>query len=228
MTRALLLIFLLFPSLAAADEAQSELTKAIVSFGRGDNEAARQHLDQAEKQTADPTLLARIHRQRGIIDEVEGSRLQAVVSFLKALYFDPAVELDAREHRGDVQRLFGCAKDLYRKGISERAVEARYADQLSGPNWRCPTTAPPPPAAPPPAPPAPPAAAPPPPAVAPPPPPSEVEEVEEEGGLLSSPVFWIVAGAVVVVAAGTTTGVLLATSDQAYGGTSDVNVELER
>lgn len=217
MSRALLILLLLFPSAAVAGEAESELTKAIVSFGRGDNVTARQHLDRAEKQTADPKLLARIHRQRGIIEEVEANRLEAVVSFLEALYFDPAVELDAREHRGEVQRLFACAKDLHQKGISERAVESRYADELSGSDWTCPTMAPPPPKAPPPG--------PPPPAIAPPPPPPEVEE---EGGLLSSPVFWIVTGAVVVVAAGTTTGVLLATSDRAYGGSTEVNLELER
>jgi hypothetical protein len=194
---------------------QAELTKGIVAFGRGDLSAARKHLDEAESQTTEPTLLARIHRQRGIIDQVEGKRLASVVSFLRALYFDPKIELSEREHRGEVQKLFTCAKALNEAGVSEKAVEIRYADRFQRADWSCPTGEKPPP---------PPPVAPPPPPIAAPPPPA----VEEES-VASSPWLWIgIAAGVVAIAGATTAGVLLAGGEDPYAGSTGVNIRLER
>ena len=207
------MITVLFLALISLDP-QAELTKGIVAFGRGDLNAAKAHLEEAESQTTDPVLLARIHRQRGIIDQVEGKRLAAVVSFLRALYFDPKVELSDREHKGEVQELFACARRLSDAGLSEKAVELRHAKDFEQADWRCPIddrAAPPP--APPPSPP-----------LVPPP-----AEAEESGSVASSPWLWIgIAAGVVVIAGATTAGVLLAGGEDPYGGTTGVNIRLER
>jgi hypothetical protein len=211
------MISILLLSLLAAADPQAELTKGIVAFGRGDLGAARKHLDEAEAQTTDPGLLARIHRQRGIIDQVEGKRLASIVSFLRALYFDPKLELSEREHKGEVQQLFACARELNRAGVSERAVEVRFAKQFDAADWRCPVGEKPPPVEPPP---------PPPPPIAPPPPPPAASE--ESGSVWTSPWLWVAIGAVVVAGGATTAGILLAGGDDAYGGTTGVNIRLER
>ena len=209
--------------LALISDPQAELTKGIVAFGRGDLKAAKDHLDEAEAQTTDPPLLARIHRQRAIIDQVEGDRLAAVLSFMRALYFDPEVDLDEREHKGEIQELFKCARELNRAGLSEKAVEVRHAADFSKADWRCPAgQKPPPPKVEPPPPPK--VEPPPPPPVAPPPPPIEKEE---GGSIWSSPWLWVAVGAVVVAGGATTAGILL-TREDPYGGTTDVNIRLER
>jgi hypothetical protein len=205
----MILLFLL----AAQVDPQSALTRGIVAFGRGDLAGARRHLDEAEALTTEPTLLAGIHRQRGIIDQVEGKRLASIVSFLRALYFDPAVDLSEREHKGEVRELFLCARKLSDAGVTERAAEVRYAGDFERSDWRCPTGAEPPPA---------PETAPPPPStVLPPPPPAD-----EAASIWESPWLWIGVGAVVVIG-GVTTAVLLAGGDDPYGGTSGVNIRLE-
>src|SRR5687767_293520 len=172
--------------LALISDPQAELTKGIVAFGSGDLKAAKDHLEEAESQTTDPPLLARIHRQRGIIDQVEGERLGSVVSFMRALYFDPEVDLDEREHKGEVQKLFSCARELNRAGISEKAVEVRHAADFAKADWSCPAGQKPP---------SPPAIAPPFPPIA--PPPLPIDREEESGSIWTSPWLWVAVGAVV-------------------------------
>ena len=204
--------------ISAPADPQTELTKGIVAFGRGDLNAAKVHLDEAEAQTTDRDLLARIHRQRGIIDQVEGNRIASVVSFLRALYFDGEITLDEREHKGDVQRLFACARELNRAGLSEKAVEVQHGKDFDEPDWSCPAGAkkppPPPPVIEPP---------PPPPPMTPPPPPAQEESIA------SSPWLWIgIATGAVLIAGATTAGVLLAGAEDPYGGTTGVTIHLER
>jgi hypothetical protein len=189
-----------------AQDAQAELTQGIVAFGRGDLTAARKHLDGAEAQTTDPALLSRIHRQRGIIDQVEGHRLASVLSFMRALYFDPKVELSEREHKGEVQQLFSCARELEQAGLSEKAVEVRHARDFAAAEWKCPTAEKP--------------------QIAP-PPPLHPPAHEESSSIWSSPWLWVAVGAVVVAGGATTAGILL-TREDPYGGTSGINLRLER
>lgn len=209
---------------ALAGQAESDLTMAIVAFGKGDLAAARSHLEAAQQATTDPALLAKINRQRGIIDSAEGKRFAAVMSFMRALYFDSRTELDPREHRGEVQRLFDCAYVMFDKGLSEKAVEIRYEGAFASESWTCPATsssAPPPPP--------PPAVAPPPPGrTAPPPPPTTIRRRKRTGSVWTSPVLWVIVGSVVVVAAaGTATGVL-ATQEMGYSGNTGTNIILDR
>jgi hypothetical protein len=209
------MISIVLLTLLAAGDAQSELTQGIVKFARGDVPSARKHLDDAEALTTDPAMLARIHRQRGIIDQAEGKRLASVLSFLKALYFDPKVELSEQEHKGEVQRLFGCARELNGAGVTERSVELRYAKDFELDDWRCPVGDKTPQIEPPPAPPPPLA------------PPAQTEVVEQES-LWENPWLWVAVGAVVVAAGATTAGILLAGGDDTYGGTTGVTIRLER
>jgi hypothetical protein len=221
----LVLPILLFATNARADSAETELTMSIVAFGQGDLAKAREHLDAAQQQTTDPVLLGKVNRQRGIIDSVEGKNLAAVVSFMRALYFDPKTELDPREHQGEVQRQFDCAYQLKERGLSEKAVEVRYAEVFSKSNWECPA-----------------AEAPPPPPTSQPPPPPRVETdpeppYEEEppprpekdmGPLWKSPVLWIsVVSGVVVLGAATATGLIVA-RDEPFTGSTNTNVVLRR
>lgn len=218
----------------AAQDATAKLTDAIIAFGQGDLAVAKGFLDEAQRLTSEPDLLGKIHRQRGIIFEAEGARVDGLREFMHAVYYQPQLELSEREHGAQVTRLFECAKSLIARGIKEAAVQARYPGQFDATSWTCPTDEPAPPAtAAPAAPTAPPAAgtqlprltetAPPPVLQTPAP-----EEADEGGGVLSSPWFWIVTG-VVVAAGATTAGVLLLGKDEpnSYAGTSGIRLEFD-
>jgi hypothetical protein len=201
--------------------ARAKLTEGIVAFGRGDLASARLRLDEAEREARDPALLSRIHRQRGIIAHADGRRLDTIIAFMRGLYFDADLSLDAREHHGEVQRLFACARSMGRSGLSEREVHARHGEAFDPPDWSCPTHAPlagsagqPPPA------PSPPAN----PFVGRAPPPVEPEP-ETESSIWSSPWLWVVVGA--AVAGGATAGVLVAGGgDVGYDGSTGVVLRL--
>jgi len=83
---ALVVAFTTIAVTAYAEEGRGKLTEAIVAFGRGNLAAAKKALDEAEAQGPPPKVLGQVHGQRGIIAQVEGRRLDAVVAFMKALY----------------------------------------------------------------------------------------------------------------------------------------------
>ncbi len=198
-TVALLLVLLASP--ATASDGRGKLTEAIVAFGRGDLAAAKQALDAAEKAGPEPKVLAQVHRQRGIIAQVEARRLDAVVSFMKALYYAPEIQLPGREHAGEVTRLFECAGELRQRGDKEAAVAVQHTETFATANWVCPTKAPPEP------------------------PPNlttaPVVPPEDESSFWKSPVVWGVAAAIVGAAAGAGIAIGFAASGGTYGGTRD-------
>ncbi len=207
-----------------AAELPAELTLSIVHFGRGEIDEAKRLLDVAANGATEPEVLAIIARQRGIVFQVEGDRVLALREFLRALYFSPELELSAREHAGEVSRLFECARRLHERGVKGAAVAANYGEDLQRADWRCPgeeqkiATAPSPPPPPPP---------PPPPletVTVLPPAPVSAPAVEEADTVWSSPWLWIAAG--VAVAGATATTIALANGGQSYGGSTGVTLRL--
>lgn len=212
------LVFLLFTGAAFADDARSLLTQAIVAFGQNDLDTATELLARAESSTSEPDDLALILRQRGIVQEVRGERKDAVLSFMRALYFSETITLSEKEHGGQVGRLFDCAKALHREGIKTNAVTARWPKAFDEADWVCPVTlAPfadpprdvslnvPPPGAPDPA--------------------LTATAEPEERSVLSSPWLWVAVG-VVAAGAATIAIVSLNADEDPYGGTTGVTLQL--
>ena len=126
---------------ASGQTTRSLLTKAIVAFGQGKLEEAKSALDQAEASTSDPPVLSKIHRQRGIILEVEDQALEAMIQFRKALYYNPELKLSTREHKGRVSALFQCAQNFAVAGIKEATIRTKYSNTTSDGGVDCPVDA---------------------------------------------------------------------------------------
>lgn len=209
------------PRIGHAQNARNHLTQAIVGFGQGKLDAAKRSLDQAEASTSEAALLSKIHRQRGIIFEVENQQLPALLQFLKALYYQPDLTLSKREHHGRVSALFDCAKRLGRHGYKAASVRERFTGAFLTDPFECPIKesgevrlqAEPTPAKS--------ASKMNPTLVAAPPPP-----ISSENGWLSSPRFWIITS--LALAAGATTAGFLFLSPEGgdYGGSTATTIRL--
>jgi hypothetical protein len=138
MSHACVLALLL---IASNSDSEENLVEAISEFGQGHLERALSLLEQAEQQTTEPKMLAKIHRQRGIIFDVELRRLESIVAFNTALWLDPDLELSETEHRGQVALLFACAKKLFEAGEREVSIRTRYGTELERSEWTCPANA---------------------------------------------------------------------------------------
>lgn len=221
---ALALVLVLAPPDGDAS-ARAKLTEGIVAFGRGDLASARLRLDEAEREARDPALLSRIHRQRGIIAHADGRRLDTIIAFMRGLYFDADLSLDAREHHGEVQRLFACARGMGKAGLSEKDVLARHRTAFDAPDWACPAFEPPSPPA------APPVVAEPPGRPANPflgrsPPPAEPDP-SASPSLWASPILWALIGTAVAGGA-VVTGLVLSGEADGYSGSTGVVLTLSR
>jgi len=215
---ALLAVLVITPGLGWAQNARTHLTTAIIAFGQGKLAVAKQSLDKAAASTSDAAILSKIHRQRGIIFEVENKGLDSVLEFLKAIYYNSELALSKREHQGRVSDLFECAKRLSQSGFKAPAIQARFANSFSSDPIECPidsngemrleyrTKLPPkntliekPPPA-----------------------------IKAEQSWLSSPTFWIIASVSLALAGGATaTGFMLAPSEGGeYGGSSATTIRL--
>jgi hypothetical protein len=112
---------------ASGQTTRSLLTKAIVAFGQGKLDEAKTALDRAEASTSEPSVLSKIHRQRGIILEVQDQALEAMIQFRKAIYYNPELKLSTREHKGRVSALFQCAQNFALAGIKEPTIRTKYS-----------------------------------------------------------------------------------------------------
>lgn len=161
-----------------------------------------------------------IARQRGILFEITEDRLEALLQFMRAMYFDKDITISEREHKGPVVRLFKCARQLSDAGTNPARLKANHGKTFSVPGWVCPVpgsqpaatsavptlTAPPPPA----------------PEVA---GATDFEDDAPEATIWSQPWLWIVVGVVVVAGAATATGIAVG-SGGSYGGSADVLLRL--
>jgi hypothetical protein len=219
------------PAHASDEEAKQSLTEAIISFGRGDLAAAKVYLDEAQAKAGDLRLLAQIHRQRGVILAAEGARGEVIIEFLRGLYYQADLQLHGREHRGDVTRLFDCARTLHQQGMGEAAVRARLGASFGRPDWTCPAAMvaePVPERVPEPS---PEPAHEPSPEAAPPPLSTTAAGLspapaEPRRSIVSSPIFWIVIG--VLAAGGAAAGIAVAVSggEAPYDGSTGVTLVL--
>ena len=125
-------------SFAHAQDTRTLITQAIVAFGQGKLQKALIALNGAEASTSDPATLAKIHRQRGIILEVQDQALEAMIEFRKALAHNPSVSLSAREHKGRVSALFQCAKNLDVAEMKADTIRTKFPDAVSGDKVNCP------------------------------------------------------------------------------------------
>ncbi len=121
-----------------ASEAGEKLVAAVFAFSQGELDQAEVLLDEAKDLTANANLLAKVHRQRGIIYDARDKRPEAVAAFMRAFYFDGDLRLNAREHRGTVSELFECARSLFLQGVKERTVKTQFREALEREEWTCP------------------------------------------------------------------------------------------
>ena len=207
------------PTYSYAQNTRSLLTKAIVAFGQGKLDDALIALDGAEASTSEPAFLSKIHRQRGIILEVQDQVLEAMIQFRKAIYYNPTLSLSTREHKGRVSALFQCAKNMDTAGIKESMIRTKFASSVKDGIVECPIDSngniipkkepekPKPPATSP--------------KLTNTPPPPKLES-----NWLSSPTFWIISS--IVVAGGATAAgfYFIPPTGGDYGGSSDTTIRL--
>lgn len=88
---------------------QTAYEDSVALYGMGRLDESLAMLERAEKETGDPQLLAKIHRQKAFIFERLGDE-RAIEAFIEALRFDPKISVDARQHGVKVVALFECAR----------------------------------------------------------------------------------------------------------------------
>jgi len=212
---------LCLPSISSAQNTRSLLTQAIVAFGQGKLDGALTALDGAEASTNEPSFLSKIHRQRGIILEVQDEVFEAMIQFRKAVYYNPNLSLSSREHKGRVSDLFQCAKNMDVAGIKESMIRTKFASSVKDGNIECPIDSsgniipkkepetPKPPTTNPEL------------TSTPPPPPPKLES-----NWLSSPTFWIITSLAVAGSATAAGFYFIPPSGGDYGGSSDTTIRL--
>ena len=131
------LTLLLLALMSTDGQAIETMARAIEAFSDKQKEKAFELLLQAQKQTTDAEVLAKIHRQRGIFFEVEGRALESVIAFMKALSLNAGIQLPSSVRTSTMQRRFSCAKTLHKSGKDEAFVRAHYKVSLSRPPFQC-------------------------------------------------------------------------------------------
>jgi tetratricopeptide (TPR) repeat protein len=96
--------------IVAAGQAETAYEDSVALYGMGKLDASLARLEVAEKEAADPRLLAKIHRQKAFIFERRGEKERAIDAFVQALRLDPKISVDPRQHRPEVIALFECAQ----------------------------------------------------------------------------------------------------------------------
>ena len=135
---AIACIWILPGRAGAVDPARAKFGEAVVQYGVGHFEACAKLLDEAQSTSKDPLLLAKIHRQRGLVLEVTHHPGASVASFVSALSLDPKIDLNRTEHRPDVLMLFDCAKQLRSKGMDAGTVQAKHGAAIDAAPRVCP------------------------------------------------------------------------------------------
>ncbi len=139
----LVLAVLLAVAGAGADDRASELLEEARShFSMAEFERALERLDEAEARAESPKLRARIFAERGVIEDAMGSRVEATLTFVRALMVDRGLRLDEGRVRAATRDIFGCARNLAASGWTIHQIRERMADALATTAWSCPAQAP--------------------------------------------------------------------------------------
>lgn len=132
--------FTLIPSSALADSAEEYLGQALEAIDSGALDQAEEALDQAEVQDPVPVMQAEIHRQRGVIRQLQDRPADAVRQFLLMMDQDSSIELRSPPYRPEAVELYRCAVRLRDLDISDADIEVRLK-QTEDAEWVCPAEA---------------------------------------------------------------------------------------
>lgn len=122
----------------AGESAAGLLRAAIERFSMAEFEAALELLRRAEPKAQTVALRARILSQRGVIQDAMGARVEAALTFVRAIAIHPGAELDRTRVRTSTLQLFDCSRRLASTGWGVHQMRASLTAADNGARWRCP------------------------------------------------------------------------------------------
>jgi len=128
----IVLLSLLFPSAAYAEEAETLLQEGIVQFRVAKFRKSLKVLSRAKKKTKDPKILGRIYLYLGINYGVLKKNKQAKAAFTRALKLNPTQTVNPNETKDSVVALFNKVRSRLLGTLEVTSDRAAAVLQLNG------------------------------------------------------------------------------------------------
>ena len=123
---------------AKKSDSQEKLKAAIEEYNQANFDKSLALLEEAEFMSKDKADLSLVLTQRGVILDVIGERLDALLVFVRAITVDRGLEIETHKVRSSTIRLFRCAQSLAKAGMPIAEIRNRHAKDIEADNWKCP------------------------------------------------------------------------------------------